>query len=92
MKTFARHRTFNEVKALCKAQGLKFDDHVYKAGGDMVFVTGGGCTVAFNCATGWFCGRTPDYIEFNSTDNDHEKEPWFQALLAFFYTDDQEAA
>ena len=91
MKTFARHRTFHEVKALCKAQGLKFDDHVHKAGGDTVFVTGGGCTVAFNTASGWFCGRTPDYIEFNSTDNDHEKEPWFQALLAFFYTDEPEA-
>lgn len=92
MRTFARHRTFNEIKALCKAQKLKFHDHVFKAGGDTVFVSGGGCTVAFNVASGWFCGRTPDYIEFDSGNDKHENEPWFQQLLAFFYTNEARTA
>lgn len=32
-----------------------------------------------------FLGETPDGITFNSDSAKHDKEPWMQSLLNFFY-------
>lgn len=88
MRTSKRHKTLAEIKAQCKAQGLEFHDKAYKAGSDCITVRGGGGHATFNTVTGWFCGTTDRGVSFDSHNTHHENEPWFQALLDFFYTDD----
>lgn len=83
---FKRHKTLKEIKQQCREQGLEINDRLYKAGSDYIVVRGGGCRVTYSCVTGWFFGRTPDGINFNSDSTLHENESWFKALLAFFYT------
>lgn len=86
MKKFAGIKTLKVIKAQCKAARITFDDYLYrKKGNDHVRVIGGGATVLFNSFNGRFFGTTDKGVTFNSDSTEHESEPWFQALLAFFY-------
>ena len=93
MKKFKRHRTFEEVRDLCKKQGVPFSDHRHRIHGDDSVVVGKIAAghhgyAIFNTFNGRFFGLTPDGEHFSSYSGRHDKQPWFQALLNFFYTND----
>lgn len=54
-----------------------------------------GCVgwVLYNAASGRFCGRTPEGLDFNSDAKRplYRNTPWFQALLSFFYVEKPES-
>ena len=91
MKRFTRHKTYDEIKAQCDAAGIHFSDHLYKlTGSDWLVITttkddNDSGQVLYNSVTGVFFGTTPDGVSFESGNDAHEAEPWFQALLLFFY-------
>jgi hypothetical protein len=87
MKKFARIKTRAEVLAQCRAQRVKVDQRHYKAGSDWTTLSRGGCTVIWCSFNGNFFGTTPDGTRFSSREITHENEPWFQALLSFFYVE-----
>lgn len=84
MKTFKRHKSYDEIKAQCKALGLTLNDRNFKRGWDNIVVTGEGAAVLYNTFNGRFSGSTNHQEVFNS--NQDRKEPWFLTLLDFFYT------
>jgi hypothetical protein len=91
MQTFAGNKTLEQIKAQCKAQGLAFDDYLYRtAGHDHVRISGGGARVLFNTFNGRFIGITPDGVAFSSDDK-LDGTPWFDALLRFFYVEKKSA-
>lgn len=93
MKTFAGTKDIATIRAQCKAQGLTLNDRMYrKHGWDTVVVSGGGCAVYFHTFNGRFYGKTPNGVSFDSSETKHERKPWFQALLAFFYVEKDEVA
>lgn len=103
MKQFAGHKTLEQIKAQCKAQGVRYDDSKFRTGSDRVEIGGPvhmlnvtdkpsyfltrSCPawVLYNSFNGNFFGTTDRGIQFDSTSTEHKNEPWFQALLAFFY-------
>lgn len=85
MKKFAGNKTREQVKAQCDALGLEFDDAAYQRGSDITVIRGGGAHVLWISFNGRFFGTTDTGIEFSSDETTHEAEPWFQALLDFFY-------
>lgn len=87
MKKFAGNKTRDQVKAQCKAAGVEFDERAYRGGSDFTLLRGGGATVAWSSWNGRFFGKTPDGIEFHSDSDEHDHEPWMQALLRFFYVE-----
>lgn len=89
MKTFSRHKTYEEIRQQCALQRLEFNDRLFKtAGWDTIAVYGGGATVVYNTFNGRFFGSTPTGVEFNSDDPQFDKKPWMQALLRFFYVEE----
>lgn len=98
MKKFSGHKSSKVIKAQCKALGLHFSDILYKQGSDYVTITSiGGDNysgqVLFNTANGSFFGTAPERapwngVSFDSNETTHEREEWFQQLLAFFYYND----
>lgn len=48
--------------------------------------------VMYNTFNGTFFGRTPKGVRFSSSSTAHEREPWFQQLLSFFYAEKSDAA
>lgn len=87
MPTFNRHKPMDQIRAQCLAEGVELKEERHKAGdSDFVRLAGGGCWVMFNTVNGRFWGETPDGTKFTSEGKNHEGKPWFQALLAFFYT------
>lgn len=92
MKTFAGNKKLADIKAQCKAAGIQFDDAGYKKGGDFVVIRtkkndNDSGHVLYNATNGNFTGRTDKGEFFDSRSNKHEGEPWFQALLSFFYVE-----
>ncbi len=90
MRRFAGHKSHGAIKKQCKALGIDFNDLLHKTGGDWVVVTsieGDNYSgqVLYNTANGNFFGTTPDGVQFDSTKTTHDRNPWFQALLAFFH-------
>ena len=85
MAKFQRAKTRAEVLAQRKAQGVKVDLTAYTMGSDYTTLSKGGCVVLWSSWNGKFLGETPDGITFNSDSAKHDKEPWMQALLNFFY-------
>lgn len=94
MARFARHRTLTEVLKLAAEKGYKVDairhtqrgsDHivVHMPGKDGTLIP-----VLFNVFNGRFfhSGPTP-FSYFTSDETVHEGQPWFDAMLAFFYVD-----
>lgn len=96
MKTFASHKTSAEVFAQCEAQGVPVNRHHFDRGGDTIVVgqpwplvlePNSPAYAIYNVVNGQFFGRTDKGVAFNSNSTEHENEPWFQALLAFFYVE-----
>lgn len=88
MKTFAGLKKLDVIKSQCNAAGIRFDDTRYRQhGDDHVLIAGGGAHVLYNTFNGKFFGITPTGVEFDSSGTQHEHEPWFQALLSFFYVE-----
>lgn len=91
MKTFLRHKTYEEIKAQCKEQGLRFGDVLYlNHGYDTVSIKraeGALDQVVYNTVNGRFFGNTDYGLRFSSDYVEHDGEPWFQALLDFFYVE-----
>lgn len=93
MKRFAATKSLNLIRQQCEEAGIYLDDHLYRRNGsDYVVITtvrgdNDSGQVLFNTFNGTFFGTTPDNIPFDSTTTEHENEPWFQALLSFFYVE-----
>ncbi|CAG9172471.1 hypothetical protein CURE108131_23050 [Cupriavidus respiraculi] len=90
MKKFAGNKPLIEIKRQCEAAGIDYNDTLYRRGGDYVVITtvngdNDSGQVLYNTVNGKFFGTTPDGIQFDSSSTKHENEPWFQALLSFFY-------
>lgn len=87
MKKFAAPKDRKTVFAQCKAAGVKVNNIPYKKGSDFTYLTGGGAYVAWSSWNGKFFGKTDKGVEFHSDSAKHDKEPWMQALLSFFYVE-----
>jgi hypothetical protein len=85
MKKFKGNRRLADILASAKAQSVSVNKSFYDKGGDTISFWGGGFTVYYNTFNGNFFGTTPDNLRFSSDSELHEKQPWFQALLNFFY-------
>lgn len=93
MRTFKRHKTFEEVKALCKEQGLFINDALYlHRGYDTVVIkrfVASRDQVIYNTTNGRFYGTASvdgQTVQFHSDDK-RDGAPWFDALLDFFYVE-----
>ena len=85
-KRFSGHKTYHQIKAQCKRDGVAFGHAAYKNGYDMVYLRSPGVLVAYDTTTGCFYGTVPDYGDFSSADK-LDGRPWFDALLAYFYVE-----
>lgn len=91
MKKFAGNKTRDQVKTQCVAAGIEFDESQYKRGSDYTAIRGGGAVVFWSSFNGRFFGTTDESVEFASDDASLDGTPWFDALLAFFYTEKKAA-
>lgn len=94
MKKFDRHKTYDEIRAQCQAQGIPLNDHLFCSKGyDTIVVNHAWNTplrdgyAVYSVFNGKFHGVTDGGDTFDSSSTKHEKEPWFQALLSFFYVE-----
>lgn len=91
MKQFASIKPLEVIQQQCAEQGLVFNDRLYREQGwDTVLIQGGDAQVVYNTFNGRFFGWTPNGEAFSSDECVHEDEPWFQALLSFFYVEKQQ--
>lgn len=92
IRGFLRFRTYEEIKAICKEQGVPFDDVRYLLDGWETVIVGrvaqGYGYVIYNVVTGKFFGVTPEEQYFTSWGHKHTLKEWYNTLLEFFYTDD----
>lgn len=92
MKTFQRHKTYEEIKAQCKEQGLVFNGTCHNAlDTDVVCVKraeGSPDHVVFNLHTGDFWGHNENMFFHSDRRTSPDGTPWFDALLNFFYVKD----
>lgn len=89
MKTYKRHRTLSEVIAQCKDQNIELRTKLFEEGNDHISLHRGRSVTLYAPFNGRFLGiyDTPKgKVTFNS-DVDID-EPWYQALVEFFYTDE----
>lgn len=96
MKTFAGNKKLADIKRQCKECGIQFDDANFKKGSDFVVIRtkrndNSSGVVLYNTFNGNFTGTTDKGIDFDSQRTEHEAEPWFQALLSFFYVEKTDA-
>jgi hypothetical protein len=88
MKKFEGLKPWKTIGAQCRAEGLTVDTSAYRQGSDYVFIGAPGRGhVYLNRVSGAFDGMTPGGIKFFSSSTEYEAQPWFQALLAFFYVE-----
>lgn len=97
MKTFARHKTSDEVRKACALAGYLIDTSDYSRGGDHIRVRfvheDVAFIVMFNTVNGRFFGHPAGVgteAMFTSDDDGLDGEPWFDALLDFFYVPKEE--
>jgi hypothetical protein len=88
-KVFERHRTLEELQAVCAERGWTLNTAVFEQGGDGVsfhFKIGevSGFAV-FNTFNGQIIGHLKNGEPFSSQDGKHEGEPWFNELLDVAY-------
>lgn len=94
MKKFAGHKPIDVIRQQCKDQGVPLNTHLHDNAGWDTIVVGhrygrplrNGHAV-YNTFSGRFYGVTDKGVEFNSDSAKHDKEPWMQALLSFFYVE-----
>ena len=71
-----RHRTYEEIKAVCEAQGVPFNDDLYRLHGWDTVVVGSRkpnqAYAAYNTLNGRYFGRTPEGEPFDSHDGQNK--------------------
>ena len=103
MKHYTGVKPLSVIRAQCKEQGVAVDDFNYREHYSDYIALGphGGfrpdgspfvhaaqaCGVMFNTFNGRFYGMNIEGNYFSSADTTHAHEPWFQALLDFFYVE-----
>ncbi len=93
MKKFTAYKDLDTIEAQCKAAGIQYDARMMdEHGSDYIVVRtladdSHSGEVLYNMFNGNFFGTTPDGIQFDSMNDMHEDEPWFQQLLSFFYVE-----
>jgi hypothetical protein len=96
MQKFTRHRTVDELKIICAERGFRIKTDRYESGDDHIgifpVIDGEVYGVVYNGFNGRFFGDTPGGVLFESDMADLDAEPWFQALLDLFYTNDPRAS
>lgn len=95
---YARHRTVDEVVALATAQGIAVDTRKHDdTGHDYITVhmpgpTGEVVPVLYNTVNGRFFHASADVVHsFTSDTTDHDGQPWFDAMRALFYVNQEGA-
>jgi hypothetical protein len=90
MKKFAGTKRLDILRAQAKAYHVEIDERAFKRGADMVYFKSPGVQIALNTFNGRFYGvNATASVTFSSDSSKHDKEPWFQTLLEFFYTNDK---
>ncbi len=109
MKRFKRHRTLDEIQALCDVHGIELQRRLFDKGSDFVSLHAPAFMILYDPTLGRFQGeqyvrKNPrisytqvpafenedcDIVYFNS--NRDQPDDWYQALLNFFYTDEDPA-
>jgi hypothetical protein len=101
MQQFQRHIIYAEAEAACARAGHQFDASKYNEsnGVDHLCIIGTfgdkHASILYAPWNGKFFGDTTDGIHFNSDNTEHDGQPWFDAMLNFFYvphTQDQQLA
>lgn len=92
MKQYLRHKDSSEIKKQCADADIQIDSTKHDAGGDHLVVTLPGPTgetvpVLFNVVSGRFFYAPESGEGFNS-DQNRDHEPWFVAMLDFFYSEE----
>lgn len=89
---YARHRTVTEVLKLAAEKGFKVDAMRHTHSGSdyiTVYMPGPGnklVPVMYNVYNGrFFSGGREAFSYFSSDEVKNEDQPWFQAMLEFFY-------
>ena len=88
---YAGHKTLEQIRKQCEESGMVLDSTGHdKRGDDHVFVRataqdGKIARIYFNTVTGTFFGTTPEDKGFNSESKEYVGQPWFDAVLDFFY-------
>jgi hypothetical protein len=91
MKKWAGVKTLELIERQCAKAGIHLDMSKWVLeGSDHVVITSikgdnSSGRVMFNTVNGRFFGTTPEGVKFNSDSKEHDREEWFQKLLAFFY-------
>jgi hypothetical protein len=85
MKTFARHKTLEEVQAQCAELGVPLDLRLLEGGDDCVTVghPDHGHAV-YNVTNGRFFGKSDLGLDFSSDEAEYDDHEWYQQLLNFF--------
>lgn len=91
---------FKDIKPLatilqqCEEQGVPVNKYLFDSGASDSIVVGHTYGtplkpghVFYNTVNGCFYGKTDKGVDFNSQSDEHDNEPWMQALLTFFYTE-----
>lgn len=92
MKTFAGNKSLDTIIGQALLQGVSIDARKYlNEGSDHILFHSGplgpSWHVLYNTFNGRFFGRAPNGELFTSDAVTHEGEPWFQALMSFFYVE-----
>jgi len=99
IKKFAGLKPLLMIQEQCLAAGIDFVDDLWRQGDDCISIWTKAKDkslgyVIYNTFNGCFFGKTPEGepygpqgLCFNSDNSTFEEEPWFQALLSFFYTE-----
>jgi hypothetical protein len=88
---FARHRSVEEVVDLARQKGIRVNVERYNLGSDFITVElpgrdGKPIPVMYNVFNGrFFSGSREPFSYFASDRTDHDGQPWFDAMLEFFY-------
>ena len=100
MQQFARSKTQDEIRAACRVAGFALDTAAYDKGSDFVKITfaheGQTYDVLYSSFNGRFIGSPTGINDcpvafFSSDDGDLDSQPWYAALLAFFYVPAEES-
>lgn len=92
MKKFAGNKTVDQVLRQCRRDGVIVPPasmEAYLNGSDYLRLTDPNHWIMWNTFNGTFYGGDTGShaTKFDSTSTKHEAEPWFQALLSFFYAE-----
>ncbi len=91
MRKYLRHKTLDEIREQCAAQGLTLEESLHsRNSSDYVVVSSPKCPrarVLYSTFNGRFFGVDENGNDFNSGMK-LDSERWFAGLLDFFYVQD----